>query len=151
MFGTVSISVISLILDIRLPHVIIPSNSLWAVKVMLTIEYIEYRSLTTYRLWSPMLLFVYDNIKVYNVRERRVHLTEASPIDFVQNVNYILLTFRSYHVQPGVSVCFRSTGSDHVTTLCVLYVLSDVKISSLVQIGRIPVLTIYKILATQLF
>ena len=47
----------------------------------------HYRSLTTYRLWSLMLRFVYDKIKLYNVRERRVHLTEASPIGFVQNVH----------------------------------------------------------------
>ena len=49
-----------------------------------------YRSLTIYRLWSPMLQFVYDNIKLYNVRERRVHLTKASPIGCVQNVQCIL-------------------------------------------------------------
>ena len=41
---------------------------------------------------------------MYNVREHRVHLTEASPIDFVQNVHFILWTFWGYHVQPGVSV-----------------------------------------------
>ena len=30
--------------------------------------------------------FVYDNIKLYNVPECRVHLTEASPVGFVHNV-----------------------------------------------------------------
>ena len=49
-----------------------------------------YRSLTTYPLCSPMLRFVYDNIKLFNVRERRVHLTEVSPKGFVQNVHCIL-------------------------------------------------------------
>ena len=34
-----------------------------------------------------MLRFVYDSIKLYNVRERNVHLTEASSIGFVQNVS----------------------------------------------------------------
>ena len=63
-----------------------------------------YRSLTTYRLWTPMLRFVFDKIKLYNVPEHRVHLTQAIPTGFVQNVHCILWTFRGYHVQPGVSV-----------------------------------------------
>ena len=49
-------------------------------RIVLAINYILYRFLTTYRLWSPMLRFVHDNIKLYNVRERRVHLSEPSPI-----------------------------------------------------------------------
>ena len=65
---------------------------------------ISYRSLTTYILWSPMLRFVHDYITLYNVRERRVHLSEANPIGFVQNVHCIVLSFWGYHVQPGVSV-----------------------------------------------
>ena len=40
-----------------------------------------------------MLQFVYDNIELYNVRERRVNLTEARTIGFVQNVLCILWTF----------------------------------------------------------
>ena len=35
----------------------------------------------------------YNNIKLYNVQKRRVHLTEASPIGFVQNVHCILWKF----------------------------------------------------------
>ena len=42
------------------------------------------------RFLSPMLLFVYENIKLNYVRERRVHLTEASPIGFAENVHCIL-------------------------------------------------------------
>ena len=38
----------------------------------------------------PMLLFVYYNIKFYNVRERRVHLTKASPTGCVHKVHCIL-------------------------------------------------------------
>ena len=70
-------------------------------------------TLATYRLWSPMLRFVHDNIKVYNVRERKVHLTEASPISCLQNVLCILWTLWGYHVQPGVSRCLKTTGNDH--------------------------------------
>ena len=33
------------------------------------IDYIVYRSLITYRLWSPMLKLVYDNINLYNLSE----------------------------------------------------------------------------------
>ena len=68
------------------------------------IDYIVSRSLTTNRLWSSMLRLVIDNIKLYNVRERRVHITEASPMGFVQNVHCMLWTFWGYRVQPGVSV-----------------------------------------------
>ena len=57
--------------------------------------------LTTYRLWYPTQQFVYDNIKLCNVQERRVHLTEASPIFFVQHVHYILGTLCVYHVVIG--------------------------------------------------
>ena len=39
--------------------------------------YIVYISLAT-RLWSPMLRFVYDNTKLNNVQERRVHLINWS-------------------------------------------------------------------------
>ena len=50
-------------------------------------------------------LYVYDNIKLYNVRERRVHLTEASPIGCVQNVTLFCERFEVImYIQPGVSV-----------------------------------------------
>ena len=37
-----------------------------------------------------MFRFVYDTIKLYNARERRVHLTEASTIGFVKNLHSIV-------------------------------------------------------------
>ena len=78
-------------------------------------DFIVYRSLTTYRLWSYLLRFVYDNIQVYNVRECSVHLTEASPIDFVKNVHCIKWKFWGYHVGALRRLV--------VTTLYVLYSL----------------------------
>ena len=82
------------------------------------IYYILYRSLTSYRLRSPTLRFVNDYIKLYNVWERRVHLTEASAIGFVQNLHCILWTFWGYRVQPGVS-----RGALRQLVLTTLYVL----------------------------
>ena len=74
-----------------------------------------------------MLQFVHDNIKLYIVRERRVHLTEASLIDFVQNVHYILWKFWGYYVQPCVSVALRRLV---VPTLYVLYFLNNIQYST---------------------
>ena len=62
-----------------------------------------------------MLRIVYDNIQLYNVRERKVHLTEASSIGFVQNVHCIFLT-------RGLGA-YKTTGSDH--SVCTI--LSAVK------------------------
>ena len=70
----------------------------------LSIDYLAYRSLTNYRLWTPMLRFVLEIIKLCNVRERRVYRTEASPLVFVTNVHCILWTFWGYPVQPGALV-----------------------------------------------
>ena len=65
-----------------------------------TIDYILYPYLSS--LISYNLYMITSNW--YNIRDRRVHLTEASSIGFVQNVNCILWNFWVYHVQPGVSV-----------------------------------------------
>ena len=66
------------------------------------IDYIHSIQIPHY-LSSLMLRFVYVNIKLYNVPESRVHLTETSPITiFRQKVHYILWTFWGSHVQPGV-------------------------------------------------
>ena len=50
----------------------------------------------TYRLWSPMLRFVFDKLKMYNVRERT--LNRGTPYQ------RILWTFEGYYEQPGVSM-----------------------------------------------
>ena len=109
--------------SIKMMHSAHPSKYLlWMHRqelIDITIDYIVYRSLTTYRLWSPMLRFVFDNIKLYNVRERRVNSTEASPIGCVQNVNCNLWTFWGYHVQTGVSVLY----DDLLWPLCIYYTL----------------------------
>ena len=57
----------------------------WAVRslIVLNIDFIVYISLITYRLWSHMLRFVHHKIKLYNVLECRLHLSEASPIGCV--------------------------------------------------------------------
>ena len=56
---------------------------------------------------------------MYNVRESGVHLTEAGPIGFVQNVHCLMWTFWGYDVQP-MSRCFKPNGSEH----CVCNILS---------------------------
>ena len=71
---------------------------------------------------SPMLRFVYYNIKLYNFRERRVHVTEASPIGFVQNVHCFCERFEVI-MYNHVSRCFEPTGSDY--SVCII--LSDVQ------------------------
>ena len=68
-----------------------------------------------------MLRFVYNNIKLYNVRERRVHLTEASPIGCVQNVHCIYERFEVI-MYNQVSRCFKTTGCDH--SLCTIHIYS---------------------------
>ena len=64
-----------------------------------------------------MLRFVNDNIKLYNVRELRVHLTEASPkVFFVQNLFFVFCERFEVIMYNQVSVSV-------VTTLYVLYSL----------------------------
>ena len=47
----------------------------------MTIDYIVYRFLSSYSLLYPIMLrFVYVNIKLYNVREGRVHLTAGQAL-----------------------------------------------------------------------
>ena len=89
------------------------------IPISLHIDYIVDRSLTTYRRWSPMLRFVYENIKVYSVWERRVHSTKANTLCVVQNVHCNFWTFWGNHVQPGVSVLY----DDWQWPLCMHYTL----------------------------
>ena len=67
-----------------------------------------------------MLGFVYDNI---NVRERRVHLTKASPFYVVYRTCAVFWQRFEVIVYKQVSRCFKTTGSDHsVCTICSLIV-----------------------------
>ena len=77
-----------------------------------------YRSLTTYRLWTFILRCVFDNFKLYNVQERRVHLTEARfrTERSLYFVNVLRLTCTLYN---QVCRCFKTTGSDH--SVCTIY------------------------------
>ena len=70
-----------------------------------TLDYIVMRSLTNY-VFDLLCydFYMIDNTKLYSVLERRVHLTYANPIGFVQNVHCIMRTIWDYHVQPRVSV-----------------------------------------------
>ena len=68
-----------------------------------------------------MLRFVHDNIKLYNVRrERRVHLTGASSVGFVQNFHCICEHFEVI-MYNQLSRCFKTTDCDH--SVCTI--LSD--------------------------
>ena len=71
----------------------------------------------TYLLWSSMLLIVYNNIKLYNVREHRIHLADASAIGCVQNVHCICESFEGI-MYNQVYRCFKKTSSDH--SVCTL-------------------------------
>ena len=84
-----------------------------------------HRSLTTYRLRSPLLLFVYDNIKFYNVRGRRVNLTEASPCRFcTERSLYFVNVLRLNVLRLSCTTsCLRALRRLVVTTLYGLYSL----------------------------
>ena len=92
----------------------------WFVLKPTIIDYIVYRSLTTYLLWSPLLRFVYNNT---NVRERRVHLAKASPICMFYSMSFV--TFWGYHVQP--TRCLGALRRLVVTTLYILYSLPTMR------------------------
>ena len=64
-----------------------------------------------------MFRFIYENIQLYNVRERRVQLTEASSIGFVQNIIVFCEHFKVI-MYNQVFLCFKTTVSDH--SLCTL-------------------------------
>ena len=89
------------------------SSALVRFECVMHIDYIVTRSLTTYRLWSHMLQFVFDKIKLYNVR------AEQSTLNWAKF--YRLFTERSPYFVNVVSRWFIRRLV--VTTLYVLYSL----------------------------
>ena len=78
-----------------------------------------------------MLRFVHDNIKLYMVQERRVHLAKVSPIGCVQNVHC-----ERFELLSCTTRCLRALRRLVVTTLYILYSL------------RLPLYTFKNILNT---
>ena len=85
----------------------------------LSIDYLAYRSLTNYRLWTPMLRFVLEIIKLYNVRERRVCIQNwGKPSGFCNERSLYFVNILR------LSCTTRSLGALRWLVVTTLYVLS---------------------------
>ena len=107
------------------------------------IDYIVYRSLTC-RLWSLMLQFLHDTIKLYNVRERRVHFIWGKSYKFCTER---LLYFVNVLRLSCTTRCLGALRRLVVTTLYVLYSLVNLLILLCVvslQVEYNPASNLYK-------